>query len=137
MWRLAGAIFKNFKNAAWINDMTISEVKSYSRQHIILGGVSYSDKVYNIYSQYKPGAPTKGIDSLICRLSYLNEGLTYVKNDMLVNNMKVLAIPLIAAGLAKDSSFIGTDLEYFKKAILPIVEVVFENSDIQVKIMHL
>ena len=137
---IAGKIFKKFENVANINTSEILHNRKNNCSYALLGKVSGFDNIFNIYSQYRTGNPTTGIDSMECRLSYLKEGLTTVANYIIAGNMKTLGLPLIASGLAKQAKaeyYKMSDLEYFKKFILPTVKEVFKNYDIQVTIMYL
>lgn len=142
---IAAAIFGRYKEASISNTDKITQ--GFSR-YILLGDVSIGviptnmperDKiVFNLYSQSNPGAPSNNIDSMECRLSYLRECLSRVRSTMNIKYYTTLGIPLIASGLAKQQGYhVMPDLEYFKKFILPIIEDVFRESNIQITVMHL
>lgn len=133
---IAGVIFKNFKEAAITNTNEILTYRQANLSYSLLGKTSGSMGVFNMYSQYKPGHPTTGIDSMECRLSYLKEALYTIKDAMYASGLKSLGIPLIASGLAKQKGFHNMpDLEYFKRFILPTVKE--STNGIEVKIIVL
>jgi hypothetical protein len=142
---IAQAIFGKYEEASVSNTNRVTEQLS---RYLLLGDISVgvipgnskeTDRiVFNLYAQNNPGRPTHNIDSIECRLSYLRECLNKVKNNMIINYRTTLGIPLIASGLAKQNRFYDMpDLEYFRKFILPIIEDVFKESNIQITVMHL
>lgn len=135
---IAKYIFGKYKEACFSNNKAL---EYYSDKTMLLGkisGLSSVNKVYNLYSQYRPGIPTTGIDSMHCRIGYLKECLGRVKNDMRIEGFISIGIPLIASGLAKQKHFENTpDLIYFKRFILPVIKDVFKNTDIEITVVYL
>lgn len=138
---IAKAIFAKYPRASINNSLKIKEVVGRAE---ILGAISIGDKedatglIFNLYAQYNPGSPSKGIDSFQCRLSYLKEALAKVKYIMKLQDYKTLGIPLIASGLAKQTGFTSfDDKEYFKLYILPAIKEVFKFDDIEITIVYL
>lgn len=135
---IAQKIFNTYEQTAVANSNAILTYRKNNCSYSLLGKVTGCIDVYNIYSQYKPGSPTHGIDSMECRLYYLKEGLNTIKQHMGANNQTKLGIPLIASGLAKQHNMKAIpDLIYFKKFILPTVKEVFKNSLINVTVVYL
>ncbi|UUW39841.1 hypothetical protein VP14_154 [Vibrio phage VPMCC14] len=58
----------------------------------------------------------------------LEKGLQSVKNDMITNGKKTLGLPLIGCGLA------GGD---WRGVVLPMIEEVFQDSNIEITIFKL
>ena len=113
---IARTIFDVFPEAAKNQD----EVSAARNPWIELGKFKESKEgVLNLYSQFNPGRPTYGIDSLECRMSYLKE--VCQRLNIGLKGFK-LGIPLIASGLAKSHLYDYSDLEYFQKIIAPIIE---------------
>lgn len=140
---IAGLLFNCYPSLRDNHNTYINNYKNNNHQllgdakGVTIKGINY---IFNIYSQYKAGNPTTGIDSMECRLSYLKEGLTTVANYIIAGNMKTLGLPLIASGLARQAKaecYRMSDLEYFKKFMLPTIKEVFKDYDIQVTIMYL
>lgn len=136
---IAKAIFGKYYRASQQNNSRLLE--KISRVDL-LGDISIGEKagfsnyIFNLYAQCNPGPPSKGIDSLECRLSYLRECLHKVRNVMMMNCYTTLGIPLIASGLAKGNLNL-TDREYFNKTILPVIKKVFIDTNIEITVVHL
>jgi hypothetical protein len=138
---IAGTIFKTYNTASFFNNSIINTYKLI--RYSLLGQcrtckVDKNKIIFNLYSQYSVSNPTKGIDSMQCRLSYLKQGLEEVKDFMILNNYNNLGLPLIASGLAKQKEFYDvSDLSYFKEYIMPTIKEVFKTTNINITIVYL
>uniref|UniRef100_A0AB39AJP8 Macro domain-containing protein n=1 Tax=Vibrio phage P018-4 TaxID=3229728 RepID=A0AB39AJP8_9CAUD len=97
-----------------------------------MGTFTFSDhpngaRVYNVYGQYhwRKFQVAKGRNT---HYPSLEKGLQVIKEDMLNEGKTTLGLPLIGCGLA------GGD---WKGVVLPMIEAVFQDSNIEITIFKL
>ena len=102
---------------------------------ILIHSLNDTHAIINIYSQYNPGCPKKGFDTFEQRIHWLKVAfseLRYLYN----HDEAILFFPLIASGMAKDiTKQYTSDLDYFKKYIVPVIEECL--ADFTIKVYYL
>ena len=103
--------------------------------------------IINLYSQYYPGNPSNKpgkyqgfevIDNYVNRikaLQYCLKGVVYFVDNLeeTLQDKYTIIMPLIASGLAKDSTKEYTsDLDYFQRYIASVIEEYLEDYNVKV-----
>jgi len=131
---ISGVLIENFPRVLEVHNLFINV---FGRKDLYgktaLTDTTFGD-IFNLYSQYQPGACSNHKDSFEQRCAKLKECLTFINKEY---PNRSIGLPLIASGIAADKKLKKdmSDLEYFGKYIAPIVEKCL--PDMKVTIVYL